>query len=281
MTFKKLISLALFTISISISASPHQWITVFDLTEVLILTDIVTTTRTVGLRNITAYGLFTSPDYIEQRFFEFLYTLEPFHENEVVTYSSQGLRLPQLICSWIKNERTSGESLRIVRKALRDHPELCKSNTERSLFLALASMLFTPETFAYTRKLAKNAVALVKECKKHGPVYILSNCDKESTEWVKEKFPELFNEFDADKIVITGNTGIMKPDHRAYTQFLAMHNLNPAHCIVIDDRPENVEAAQKVGLCTILCPLKGGIFGKGPDLSYVQTMLMSHWAQQS
>jgi FMN phosphatase YigB (HAD superfamily) len=246
--------------------------TIFDLGEVFIITDGLSAARTIGFSNFIYFGvnniakIVTLSDLIERRLFSVLETIEPYREDEVISYSPKGLRIPQIMCSWMKNERSNVDTLYLVKRTLREHPEYCTSDAERNLLISMATMMFTPATFAQTRKLAPGALELVKECKKHGPLYILSNWDHESLEYVKEKFPEFFNEFDADKIFISGDTGIMKPDPKAYSPILEKYN--PADCTFVDDRPENTQTALDLGMHVILCPQS-----KGPNLAYVKTAL--------
>lgn len=68
------------------------------------------------------------------------------------------------------------------------------------------------------------------------------------TNWSRETFPialELFPFFgDFDGAVVSGEEGLIKPDPAIYKLLLDRYNLDPEESVFIDDRIENVEAAQ-------------------------------------
>jgi putative hydrolase of the HAD superfamily len=46
---------------------------------------------------------------------------------------------------------------------------------------------------------------------------------------------------------------LAKPDPRIYELLCRRYELNPQDCLFIDDSPENVKTAEKLGMATILC----------------------------
>ena len=88
-------------------------------------------------------------------------------------------------------------------------------------------------------------VKLIKELKEKGyKLYVLSNMSKEYIEFLR-KLP-VFECFD-DQIV-SCEVHIGKPDRGIYECLLTTCELNPAETIFIDDRYDNVEAAEEVGI---------------------------------
>ena len=67
---------------------------------------------------------------------------------------------------------------------------------------------------------------------------------KEYIEFLR-KLP-VFECFDAQ--VISSEVGLGKPDRRFYEHLLTHCELNPAETIFIDDRKDNVEAAEELGI---------------------------------
>ena len=63
--------------------------------------------------------------------------------------------------------------------------------------------------------------------------------------WVYERFPEL-NFFKGD--AVSCHLGAVKPNRAFYERALAKFGLQPAACLFIDDRPENVEGARAFGI---------------------------------
>ena len=86
---------------------------------------------------------------------------------------------------------------------------------------------------------------LIKELKAKGyKIYALSNMSKDYIEFLR-KLP-VFECFDAQ--VISSEVGLGKPDRRFYEHLLTHCELNPAETIFIDDRKDNVEAAEELGI---------------------------------
>lgn len=55
-----------------------------------------------------------------------------------------------------------------------------------------------------------------------------------------------------DEIVISAEVGLAKPDVRIFTLTLARLGVLPSEAVFVDDFPENIRAASRVGLQTIL-----------------------------
>lgn len=86
---------------------------------------------------------------------------------------------------------------------------------------------------------------LIKELKEQGyRLLVLSNMSKEYIEFLR-KLP-VFEYFDAQ--IISSEVGLGKPDRRFYEHLLTHCELNPAETIFIDDRKDNVEAAEELDI---------------------------------
>ena len=55
-----------------------------------------------------------------------------------------------------------------------------------------------------------------------------------------------------DGIMVSSSVHLIKPDTRIYELLCNTYSLKPEECIFIDDRPENVEAAEAVGMKGII-----------------------------
>ena len=86
---------------------------------------------------------------------------------------------------------------------------------------------------------------LVKELKAITSVYGLTN-------WSMETFPEARRHFPIlqliDRYVVSGAEHLVKPDHRLFQVLLDRYNLRAADCIFVDDNPDNVQAANALGM---------------------------------
>jgi epoxide hydrolase-like predicted phosphatase len=63
----------------------------------------------------------------------------------------------------------------------------------------------------------------------------------------RELFPELF-----DAVVISGEVGMRKPEPRIFELAIELIGLPAEDCVFIDDIPENIAAAEAVGLTGVL-----------------------------
>jgi 2-haloacid dehalogenase len=81
------------------------------------------------------------------------------------------------------------------------------------------------------------------------PLYALSN-------WSKETFPIALSRFECLKwfqgILLSGDVGLLKPDRRIFEHFLKTFVIDPACCVYIDDRRENVDTAASCGMYPVL-----------------------------
>lgn len=96
----------------------------------------------------------------------------------------------------------------------------------------------------------KGMQALIEEIKEKGiAFYGLSNFSKEMFPVVYHQFPILH--YFKGKTVVSGMEGLKKPDLAIYRLLLERFKINPSQAVFIDDKLENVMAAQAVGLTGI------------------------------
>ena len=94
------------------------------------------------------------------------------------------------------------------------------------------------------------SVALLTEVQQAGyATYGLSN-------WPAETFPPTMEKHPFFKtlkgIVLSGEERVCKPDPKIYQILLQRYRLLPEECVFIDDRQENLDTAQQLGIETIL-----------------------------
>lgn len=88
--------------------------------------------------------------------------------------------------------------------------------------------------------------ALIEKLKEDGyALYGLTNWSAETFPIAYNKYP-VFKNFDA--IAVSGAEKLAKPDERFYRILLDRYDLNPEECIFIDDRQDNIETANKLGI---------------------------------
>jgi 2-haloacid dehalogenase len=76
------------------------------------------------------------------------------------------------------------------------------------------------------------------------------------TNWSMETFPQARAKFPVlqliDRYVVSGDIGDVKPHPRIFHTLLDRYELAPDDCTFIDDNPDNVEGAKKLGIHGIL-----------------------------
>ncbi|XCP84339.1 HAD family phosphatase [Roseburia hominis] len=75
-------------------------------------------------------------------------------------------------------------------------------------------------------------------------LYVLSNASKDFYNY----FPRFADLDYFDGVVVSADIHLIKPDPAIYRYLLETYHLIPEECLFIDDRPENVEAAGKLGI---------------------------------
>lgn len=75
-------------------------------------------------------------------------------------------------------------------------------------------------------------------------VYVLSN----ACQLFYEYFPRYYSLDFFDGIVVSSDIHIVKPDIRIYEYLLETYHLKAEECLFIDDRADNIEGAQRVGM---------------------------------
>ncbi|MDO8524091.1 MAG: HAD family phosphatase [bacterium] len=94
-------------------------------------------------------------------------------------------------------------------------------------------------------------IELVKNIKEKGiKVFILSNNFPERSAYYKQVFPFLDEIF--DKVYYSWQTGLVKPNLKAYKNILKENNLKAKECLYFDDSQSNIEIANRLGINSFL-----------------------------
>lgn len=270
-----LYSIACFTLLLGISGTPssiskaqsnpfsikktQKKAIIFDLGGVLIKTHSLKAFQFLNIPDVFYYMVIsrTSPQHsLEEKLYEVLSNIEPFDYSHPPTTDEKGIILPELFHQWLAGTKTPAMIKALAFAAIEEHPEWFEYEVQKRIVKRMITMIFTPSLFAKTRKLIDGAVEFVTECKNLGyKVYVLSNWDAESIDYVHAQYPELFDLFDG--ICVSGNEGCTKPDPRIYKQFLKKHKLKAHECWFIDDQKNNIAGALTCGINGMICPQKG------------------------
>ena len=107
--------------------------------------------------------------------------------------------------------------------------------------------------------LPKERIELLKKLKQDFPIYLLSNTNSiHISEFRKKlgetKYQEFYNLF--DKVYYSHEIGFRKPNKDAFQLILDENNIKANEVLFIDDSPQHIEGAKKIGI--ICCHLKDG-----------------------
>ena len=107
--------------------------------------------------------------------------------------------------------------------------------------------------YKYHRKMIRGifeeSIEVLRQLKnKNYKCYVLSNWSAETFEGIPIDYPfmQLF-----DGLLISGEDKLIKPDQAIYELAKKRFNLDPEETVFIDDKLENIEAAQKMNFKTI------------------------------
>jgi glucose-1-phosphatase len=101
--------------------------------------------------------------------------------------------------------------------------------------------------------LPKERIELLKKLKQDFPIYLLSNTNSiHISEFRKKigetKYQEFYNLF--DKVYYSHEIGFRKPNKEAFQLILDENNLKANEVLFIDDSPQHIKGAKKLGIQT-------------------------------
>jgi HAD superfamily hydrolase (TIGR01509 family) len=226
---------------------------VFDLGGVLVETRMMYSVKKLGIRRIIWYMLSTGKGVggLRDTFYRFMHEVKAKNPQQIMYKDEHGQELPQLMCDWLQGIMPAQKIRELLCESIERNRNFFANTTEQELVKALVCMIFTPHVFAKTREINSHMVEFVKKCKEAGhSVYVLSNWDAESFEWLYAKNLHLFSLFDG--IMISGSEHCAKPDQALFSRFLDRYNLTAQECWFIDDQYDNVQAARACGMRAVV-----------------------------
>lgn len=81
-------------------------------------------------------------------------------------------------------------------------------------------------------------------------VVVLSNTNRLHTEYWPEQYPQVAAA--ADKIYLSQEMGMRKPDAEIYQKLLESEGFSPEQAVFFDDNADNIKGAQALGITSIL-----------------------------
>lgn len=239
---------------------------IWDLGNTLLTADTLCFAREVGLTDFILYPLidWKNPKKIHEVAFDLLTRIDSPQHSAYTQATGAGKILPPLMLHWLTGTTSHHEIEKTLTHSFGrwQADGAFSSKRQERLVRNTMNTLFHPEKFAHCMKPIKEGVKLLKECAEHrddrgnklNSLYILSNWDQQSFEYLRHspRTQTLFSYFDTHHITISGDAAVLKPQPEMYHYFINKYDLNPQHCILIDDQVENILAAQEQGLQGLL-----------------------------
>lgn len=179
---------------------------------------------------------------------EFLTMLEkvPAHGQNKPMFN-QNTKIPPILVDWMTGRNQND----LFNSTISCISKSTYSTGEKALFCSIVESLFSPEKFIQSVRPIKNMQKLAYALKSKGyNIYILSNWDAQSFPFLVKKHQSFFNIFNG--YLISGTEGIGKPDLQFYKNLLQKYDLEPSQTIFIDDEQQNINAANSLGIKSIL-----------------------------
>lgn len=224
---------------------------IFDMGGVLLKVSKFTCFRHLGFKTIFYRN-------IGNRFVDFITSLQPEFETPSLPRAKYlNKDLPPLMCLWQKGELSCEQFVNKIKDAT-ENSKFFVSDTEKILVQRSAELLL-PENHLNIQNIKPSGLKLLTEVKNKkdqqgnyiNNVFIISNFDSETFDLLVNKFPEIFNQFDKEQIIVSGKVKMMKPHKDIFQHTIKKFQLDPKSCIFIDDQLENVEGAQSCGMNAI------------------------------
>jgi len=230
---------------------------IFDIGGVLIQhqTSPLKLLKNIGLFTAMMYLLrLNNPKKLRSRLFETLNQLDAVIKNDFGATDEKGSLLPNILCDWITGHKTSAQISSQVQLFTQDNPGFFYNNAEKNVIVKIVEFMANSKILIDSTYPLQSGLNILKECKARGyNLFILSNWDPETFKIAEEKYPEIFEYFDKENMVISGEIGLMKPDAHIYEYILEKYNLDPQTCIFLDDQSTNIKMAESFGINCILC----------------------------
>lgn len=235
---------------------------IWDAGSTLIEVNRLAIAREMGLKySLSLLWNFKKPQAIHKLMFDILEQYQgkqqPSLANGLYTRDDYDLPLPHFMSdTWLCSRISNKEILAMVHEAITSWQGCPPLQLHQKVMIKkMISVALCAAILGKHARCIRKGIKIVKYLKQHGyDQYILSNFDKETFEitYKNKKNSLLFSSIPRSNIVISGECGFIKPHPDIYHFFLTKYQLNPHHCLLIDDRPENIQAARDCGMKALL-----------------------------
>lgn len=167
-----------------------------------------------------------------------------------ISYTHTGTPLPEIIRLNLAGLISSQEAWQTVEEFFNSWAPDNLSQEDAPKIAIMLRLFFNPLSLTRCMKpIPYTTDLLLKTIQKGTPHYILSNWDRDSFEPFYATWKDtILQPFIPSNIIISAQTGYVKPQKEIYAWFLTHTGLTPESCFFIDDQKENIAAAASVGI---------------------------------
>lgn len=235
----------------------YSKVIIWDLGDTLVKADQFAMAGQIGIGKLFLHALidWKNPMDIKDQIFDVFNLLEKNSAREFIpTYKDKNL--PELICKWLEGKKSGCEIYKELDNFMDKNPDegFFVSNRHKKIIKNGAKAIFNPRKLAHNLKPISSTVKLLEKCAKNNhKIIIFSNFDAKTFGQLKKlkRNKRLFKNVKPENIMISGRTGLLKPDPKAYQFLIDKYNLDPQDCVMIDDQLANIKAAEKFGISAI------------------------------
>lgn len=227
----------------------NKKVILFDLMNVIIKENPTGFAKQIGYGNIANYMLthWRHPGY------RCLDMLDAMSKQEIqkphIHVSLKKKIMPRSLIELQEGKKTAAQAKDEILACIEllDTQQHFSSHKEKMLMTNIMNIVLDPHATASMIEPIKSTVQLVRKLKSAGyTLYLFANAPTELYAAVQKKYPDIINMFDG--VFISSEVKVIKPEPAIFNHVLTTHNLVPENCILIDDLPETVAVAQKLGM---------------------------------
>jgi len=159
----------------------------------------------------------------------------------------------------LKQSFTMGEPFRQHERGEISDEDFAKALCEE-MSLPLSYEQFSTGWQAVFVSLRKEVITIMQQLREQGHrVVVLSNTNSLHTTYWPEQYPEISAA--ADRIYLSQEMGMRKPEARIYQQLLTLEGYSAADAVFFDDNVDSIEGANQLGITSILVTDKNTLPG--------------------
>ena len=167
--------------------------------------------------------------------------------NRVLGVWSDFSRVP---LATLKQSFTMGETFQLHERGEISDEDFAKALCEE-MSMSLSFEQFATGWQAVFVSLRKDVISIMQKLREQGHrVVVLSNTNRLHTTFWPEEYPEV--KAAADKIYLSQEMGMRKPEARIYQAVLQSEGFSAADAVFFDDNADNIEGANQLGITSIL-----------------------------